>query len=146
MKPKFDISQAPRRNPYVVPNNYFDSLASRVMACLPEETVSESKSSKSAPVSPQQFQTAKSMKSRVGWRIDRRYFTWAATTAAAACLVGAAFLLNPSQHIPQATAPQATAHATVQDNYYEDQYSEEALDYACLDNGDVYAYLSGDSY
>ncbi len=125
----FDLNTPSRRNPFSVPDGYFDHLTQRVMAQIPTESVSTSVQERSAATIVK-MPNAKRHTHWIGWGI-----------AAAACIAGAVFFL----HIPESSAPseQATAQTSVQE-IYDDDYQQQVLEYAMVDNCDIYSYLSGD--
>lgn len=107
-------------NPFRVPEDYFEDFAARLMSQLPEQPASSG-----AQVVP--------MPSRRWWQNPRRI-------AVAACLavvlagtgIGIAFHSNGS-------APMPTAKVQSQNS---DSSLEEMADYAMMDAGDFYAYVS----
>lgn len=141
MKQKFNINHMDKRNPFTTPKGYFENLTERVMSQLPEE-----------PLSEQQETACKTVELKSSKRsIHRSRITWFITTAAAACIAGAIFFISTSgPDLPQGTGTQSTQQALAQntnnmdeDFGYDEQYSEEALNYALVDEADIYSYLSG---
>lgn len=115
-----------KKNPFTVPDGYFEQLSERVMSRLPENaTAAAAETAKAA--APAKHRPA----------LIRRLRPW----LAAACIVGAIVcatvylppMLNPSQPINE------LADATTADTYVDD-----AADYAMVDNQDIYAYLLAD--
>ena len=116
MKNKPNIEQMSKRTPFTTPDGYFDQLTQRIMQQLPQ----------SAPERP----------------TSHRRIIWFFTTAAAACIVGALFFINftPKSDSVQPAPPYI---ATGPEDLYDEQFSQEALNYALVDNSDIYYYLSG---
>ena len=115
---KYIEEKAGRRNPFQVPEGYFDRLADQVMASLPERE----------PV-------AAVPKAR---RVALRPLYYA---AAAVC----AFLISVVvwQSFPETTTTQPMpVQASVASQEVNDDDFEEAADYMMLDNYDIYACLT----
>ena len=118
----FDPTQQPKRNPFTVPEDYFDTLTSRIMENIPEQP-----NPKTVELKPRQ---------------KNRWWIW--TVAAAACVAIAAFFVTPSDPQTSSTiSPQATAMLDSDDYSYDEQYQEDVLEYAMVDNNDIYSYLAG---
>lgn len=100
------------RNPFTVPEGYFDHLADRVMQQIPAER-------KPAVV--------------------RSIRPWLYAAACVAILfVSVIFVTNKSSEQPQQqTAVNLTTAETVSDNYLDDM-----ADYAMMDNEEIYLYLA----
>lgn len=116
MKPIDLNNQELRHNPFKVPEGYFDQLTARIMEQLPEQ--------ETAPVV--ELKPRKSM----------RWMGWAA--AAAACITLA--IMFPKLTEPATVSPETEVTAHIED---EEQYEQDVLEYAMVDNTDVYAYLAG---
>ena len=118
-------------NPFRVPENYFEDFTARMMSRLPavEGETSTDDASTSTPVIEM-----KNHNKRGKW------MSW--ITAVAAVMVGVVIglhIVDNQQTSPTpATAP---TYASVQTSS-EDDYDDIA-EYAMIDAGDVYAYLSG---
>ncbi len=100
-----------RRNPFTVPDGYFDKLAAQVMEKLPEE------------------------KPRVALIKRLRPLLYA---AACACLlfVSATIYRHATVEVQEPARASLTKTTTT-----DDDYLEEAADYAMIDNYDIYACL-----
>ena len=116
---KYIEEQVGKRNPFRVPDGYFDQLTEQVMASLPEK----------APV--QERPRAK--------RVVLRPWYFAAAAVAV-------FLVSVSvwQFFP-ASAPEPQAQMPVAYQEPSEADFEEAADYLMLDNYDIYACLT-DNY
>ena len=113
---KYIEEKVGRRNPFQVPEGYFDHLADQVMASLPERQ----------PV-------ADAPKAR---RVTLRPLYYA---AAAVC----AFVISVVvwQSFPETSQPMPV-QASVSSQDLSDDDFEEAADYLMLDNYDIYACLT----
>ena len=101
-----------KRNPFVVPEGYFEQLTSQVMDTLPDRR----------------------QKARTVWM---RPVWWAAAAVCALFVSTAAWLAWP-----QASAPSQGPMAEVVQQESDDTFFDEAADYMMLDNQDIYACLS----
>lgn len=104
---------------FKVPDGYFDTLQQRIMASIPEETASTKK---------------KPIILRMPTRL--KY-------AAAACLTGlivcgGAFTFNAHRH----SSDIATTQQVAQQEVVSDSYAQQCMDYAMVDDADVYNYLA----
>ncbi|MCR5680615.1 MAG: hypothetical protein K6G08_10485 [Prevotella sp.] len=113
-----------KKNPFSVPEGYFDQFADKLMASLPE---------KQMPVSTATRKTAV-MKQLRPWMV------------AAACL--ALLILGATVYFykdnPVAQKQQIAADAAEQQEnyiYYSDNYIEDEANYAMFDNQEIYACL-----
>lgn len=113
-----------KENPFRVPDGYFDSLAERVMANLPDAD---------------DVQTSKTIVINRPRRHANKAWLCVAASLCVAVFGSAVYLGNlssaDSDNSPQATTAQAT-------NISQDNYVEEVADYAMMDNSDIYAYLA----
>lgn len=109
-------------NHFRVPDGYFDSLPSQIMAMLPEKE-------------EQQLKPKDTKRARI---ISMRPWLYAAASAVIAvgffALWNSDFTGGTSQPQPQQVATAATS----------DSYLDEAADYAMFDNQDIYACLTSD--
>jgi len=110
------------RNPFTVPEGYFDQLAEQIITKLPSE---ETGSSDSAPA-----------RTAVIRRL--RPLLYAAACVAIA-VFGVTIYLNKNFTDDQLHLAQQQENAI-----YSDAYIDEAADYAMLDNEDIYAGLLAD--
>ena len=117
----FDIHTQKSSNPMRVPEGYFDNLTQRIMDQLPEV---EETATTTVALNPQK---------------RTRWIGW--TVAAAAC-IALAVMVAPKlwNNDTTLTGPET---ALVNDNDMDQQYEEQILEYAMVDNTDIYAYLSG---
>ena len=108
-----------KRNPFRVPEGYFDNLTAQVMQNLPEQPKRRAKSVFMRPV-----------------------FYAAAASVCALLIAGAAWMWGPSAEASSPTAVQAQATTQPQQQDASGEYMEEAADYMMLDNHEIYAYLA----
>ena len=109
------------KNPFKVPEGYFEQLTAKVMDRLPE-------------------------KKRVRKTVFRQLRPW---LYAAACVCFGVFIaaIAFSNKTENAATPQQVAVTTEQtetDVYYSDNYIEEEANYAMVDNQEIYACLLAD--
>lgn len=109
------------KNPFTVPEGYFEQLTKQVMQRLPEQK-------------PARKATIKSLR------------PW---LYAAACICVAAFtaaMLLSGNNTENSTQQQMAATEQVQDNtiYYSDNYIDAEADYAMVDNLEIYSCLLAD--
>ena len=121
-------SKMGRRNPFTVPEGYFEQLTAQVMERLPQAQIVD---------------LSKPKKPAAKVAVMKRIRPW---LYAAACLfVGvfiAAMVFN-NREDNTATQRQAANMAQQYDNamYYSDNYIDEEADYAMVDNQEIYACL-----
>ncbi len=109
-----------KRNPFRVPEGYFDNLTAQVMSNLPEQPKRRAKSVFMRPA-----------------------FYAVAASVCALLIAGAAWMWSPSAEVSSPTAVQAKAVAAQpQQQDASGEYMEEAADYMMLDNHEIYAYLA----
>lgn len=116
-----------KENPFTTPEGYFDSFTERMMGVIAEND-------KSAAIAPKKKSKLFSI-------------TWGAS-AAAACIAGIlCFNHFYNDSTTQSDKEPTTAQIT-EDNYsiYDETFQKEVLNYAMLDNYDVYNYLAGVTY
>ena len=119
------------RNPFRVPDGYFDQLTQQVMQQLPEreETVAKQLSISSQP------------RAR---KVQMRTWLYAAACSVLALAMGVSYYFMQSQSTSTdatpmaAAAPAAPATYTASDNSYID----EVADYVMMDNTEIYACLT----
>lgn len=113
-----------KKNPFSVPDGYFDHLTERVMECLPELPAEEA--------SPKTVD------------IRRNRFRWIGWTAAiAAAVVAAVFFISPTKSVEEGATRTSNQLA---DNTMEMEYDQEALEYAMVDYNDIYCYLADTNF
>ena len=120
---KHIIDRCGKKNPFTVPEGYFDSLTARVMENIP---ANETKIISIAP------------KRRSHW------MQWSGLVAA--CMVGALVCVNVFNKSNPDDSSQLMSKMNTADVTYEETYQEDALNYAMVDYNDVYNYLSGSGY
>ncbi len=103
------------RNPYTVPAGYFDNFAEKFVCNLPEQEV------KVVPISKHRHLT---------WRIG--------AVAASFCAVMFSLGIYLNNSNSQAEQPAIYAHESVSN----EETFNEVVDYAMMDNEDMYAYVS----
>lgn len=114
------------KNPFLVPDDYFEQFAERLMEKLPDkEQQSAHQSTLTAKRSPFTVHRSK-----------LRIFL------AAACLCVAIFSIAIYFNKTQQTAEQEPVTAAAAANSIDDDYMDQAADYVMLDNADIYACLS----
>ena len=107
-----------KRNPFRVPEGYFDNLTAQVMQNLPEQPKRRVKSVFMRPV------------------------FYAAASVCALLVAGAAWMWHPSAEVTSTAPVQAKAVAQPQQQDATEEYMDEAADYMMLDNHEIYAYLA----
>ena len=107
-----------KRNPFRVPEGYFDNLTAQVMQNLPEQPKRRAKSVFMRPV------------------------FYAAAGVCALLVAGAAWMWHPSEEVSSSAPVQAKAVSQPQQQDNADGYFDEAADYMMLDNHEIYAYLA----
>ena len=120
------LKRSKENSPFVVPEGYFDSLTSRVMANIPEN---EAKVISIAPAKKTYWK---------GW-----------VSIAAACMTGAVIcvnVLNKDQQRNDSPQLMSNVKASTSETTYDDAYRQEVLNYAMVDYNDVYNYMSGTAY
>lgn len=117
------------RNPFTVPDGYFDQLAQQIIDRLPAE-VGEAPVSALSPVSPSP---------RPAIVRYLRPWLYAAACALLAIVVGAVY-----RNVATADSEQLVAHQQEAVATYSDTYMEDLADYAMLDNEEIYASLLAD--
>ena len=106
-----------KRNPFRVPEGYFDNLTAQVMQQLPEQPQRRAKSVFMRPV------------------------FYAAASVCALLVAGAAWMWHAEADSTSATPVQAQADVQSQQDA-NGEYLEEAADYMMLDNHEIYSYLA----
>ncbi len=125
---QFDINNQSKRNPFTVPDGYFENLTARVMANIPEVETEEKVGENNAKIVS--MEPRKSSRTWMGWSI-----------AAAACIaVAALFITIPNKTNDVGVKQMAQTETS---NSYDSEYQEEMLEYAMVDNTDIYNYLAG---
>jgi len=110
-------SKLGKKNPFTVPEGYFEQLTAQVMEKLPEKPVAKK-------------------------AVIKRLRPWlyaAACVCIGVFIAGIAFNNNNDEVRKQ--MQMATAEQEYVESYYSDSYIDEEADYAMVDNQDIYAYL-----
>ena len=110
-------SKLGKKNPFTVPEGYFEQLTAQVMEKLPEKQVAKTATIKRL----------------------RPWFYAAACICIGVFIAGIAFNNNNDEVRKQ--MQMATAEQEYVESYYSDSYIDEEADYAMVDNQDIYAYL-----
>ncbi len=122
-------SKMQHRNPFTVPEGYFEQLTAQVMERLPQQQEETSGNARQVQLQPARKPLVRQLR------------PW---LYAAACLVVGAFVAaiafnrgsdDGTQHMQAATGTEGNA------SYYSDTYIEEEANYAMVDNQEIYAYL-----
>lgn len=134
----FNLNTRPKKQPFSVPQGYFDTLTENVMRRIPSED-------NSAHTIPIQARTSGGQQHISIWK----RLAW--VPAAAAVLLLAFFTIqkgegslepgqSPMQGKKTATAKRVPSVSN------EDNYQNDVLEYAMVDQNDIYYYLSGTEY
>ena len=107
-----------KRNPFRVPEGYFESLTDQIMQSLPDQPKRRKKSLFMRPV------------------------FYAAASVCALLVAGAAWMWHPSAEAVATDAVQAQVVDQSQQQETGENYMDEAADYMMLDNHEIYAYLA----
>ena len=109
-----------KRNPFTVPEGYFEQLTAQVMDQLPEK--------KPAKVA-----------------VMKRIRPW---LYAAACVCVGVFIaaIAFNRQTEDLQGQQQMANIGQENVYYSDSYIDEAADYAMIDNQEIYSCLLADMY
>ena len=122
------------RNPFRVPEGYFEQLTEQIMQQLPEREQQVAKQQSIAPQTDSQPRARK---------VQMRPWLYAAACTALAMMMGVSyfFMQSPATSTdaaPMAAVTPATNVAPAPDNSYID----EVADYVMMDNAEIYACLS----
>ena len=118
---KYLVDRFGKKQPFSVPEGYFDQFASQFMEQLPER---------------EEEAVVVRLDSHSRWSTIRR---WSVAACLAIALAGAGMWAF------QGESPKATGAADT-DQFASSNYNtaiDQAADYAMMDNGDIYAYVSG---
>ena len=114
------------RNPFTVPDGYFEQLSQQIIDRLPADV------------------GAGPVPARTGHKSAVVRYLRPLLYAAAACAVLAVAVGTFYRNAPTADAEQLVAHQQEAVTTYSDTYMEDMADYAMLDNEDIYASLLAD--
>ena len=118
----FIKSKMGTRNPFVVPEGYFDQLTAQVM----QKIEAEEEQKKTRKAKPAILRTLRPL------------------LYAAACTCIALFGVAIYQHLNHEVSETQELQSNIVVTDYTDSYIEECADYAMLDNDDIYASLLAD--
>lgn len=118
---KYLVDRFGKKQPFSVPEGYFDQFASQFMENLPER---------------EEEAVVVRLDSHSRWSTIRR---WSVAACLAVALAGVGMWAFQGES-PKATAA-ADASQLASSNY--NTAIDQAADYAMMDNGDIYAYVSG---
>ena len=123
---KYLIERVGKENPFRVPEGYFDTLTSQIMAKVEAEGVEA-----------RDIKTVKERRAKTVWL---RPVLYAAASVCALFISVVAYQHYSDQGVA------APAQNVVADNHQKmmDEYFEEAADYVMIDNQDIYACLASD--
>ena len=125
MEEKYLIEKVGKENPFKVPEDYFDTLSSQIMAKVEAEGVA-----------PRDIKTAKEKRAKTLWLRPVLY------AAASVCALFISVVAYQSYSDQGVAAPAQNVVANNQ--MMMDEYFDEAADYVMLDNQDIYACLSSE--
>ena len=118
-------SKMGKRNPFTVPEGYFEQLTQQVMARIPAEEQEKKPAAKKA--------------------IIRQLRPWLYAAACVCVGVFTAGVLFSNSHSDNSKELQQMASMEQETiNYYSDNYIDEEADYLMLDNQEIYACLLAD--
>ena len=126
-------SKMGKRNPFTVPEGYFEQLTQQVMDKIPQAVITEMR-----PV-------RKPAKVAVMKRL-RPWLYAAACICVGVCIAAIAFNNRSEVATPQHAAQHIAANEQADYGYYSDTYIDEEADYAMIDNQEIYACLMADMY
>lgn len=124
---RFNLQNHAPRNPYRVPEGYFDSLTSRVMQNLPDVTMRGEIGNSAEEKHVRIGSVSSRLNHWLGWSV-----------AAAACIAGVMFCTNS----PLRDTPKTQVQTTTTSTSYDEKYEQQVLEYAMLDGADIYAYMT----
>ena len=110
---------------YKVPEGYFDTLADRIMANIPEAPKQEEKQKKSAKII--------SLNTRV---------KIAVAAAIAGALISSVTIRLYQQETKLADVKKTNTEMTNNSETYGEEYVNDYIDYAMVDDTDIYEYIS----
>ena len=125
MEEKYLIEKVGKENPFRVPEGYFDTLASQIMAKVEAEGVEA-----------RDIKTGQEKRAKVVWL---RPVLYAAASVCALFISVVAYQSHTDQGVAAPAQNVVANNQMMMDNYFD-----EAADYVMLDNQDIYACLSSD--
>ena len=121
------------KNPFTVPEGYFEQLTKQVMDKIPQTVITEMKPAKKP--------------ARVAVMKRLRPWLYAAACICVGVFIAAIAFNNRSEMTtPQAASQQLASNNQADYGYYSDSYIDEEADYAMIDNQEIYACLMADMY
>lgn len=125
MKENELIEKVGKRNPFQVPEDYFDTLASQIMEKVDAEGVQ-----------PREIQLKNPATAKRVWLRPLLY--------AAACICALFISVTAYQSFSRQEAVESPAQEMVASQVATDDSFDEAFDYVMVDNQDIYACLTSD--
>ena len=122
---KYLIEKVGRENPFRVPEGYFDTLTSQIMAKVEAEGVEA-----------RDIKTGKEKRAKTVWL---RPVLYAAASVCALFISVVAYQNYSEQNVATPAQNVVANNQMVMDDYFD-----EAADYVMLDNQDIYACLTSD--
>lgn len=137
---KYLREQMGSKIPFRVPEGYFEQLTEKVMQRLPEEAVPATQTEEAVPAAQTVQMVSTNQTTRPTLLRRLRPLLYAAACLVVA-IVGFTLFFNKTIEEQQ---PQQVALATEQQEVIQasDEYIEEEVDYAMLDNQDIYYLLA----
>ena len=114
-------SKLGKKNPFTVPEGYFEQLTAQVMERLPEK--------------PQQ------QKKKTVVIKQLRPWLYAAACVCVGVFIAALAFNNDNEQVRKQMQMATAEQENVEGYYYSDNYIDEEADYAMVDTQDIYAYL-----
>ena len=129
-----------KRNPFTVPEGYFEQLTQHIMDQIPQADTTETKA-----VTREMQPLHKPARVAVMKRL--RPWLYAAACICVGVFIAAIAFNNRSEvAAPQSAAQQIAVNDQADYGYYSDTYIDEEADYAMIDNQEIYACLMADMY
>ena len=133
-------SKMGKRNPFTVPEGYFEQLTQHIMDQIPQADTTETKA-----VTREMQPLRKPARVAVMKRL--RPWLYAAACICVGVFIAAIAFNNRSEvAAPQSAAQQIAVNDQADYGYYSDTYIDEEADYAMIDNQEIYACLMADMY
>lgn len=127
-------SKMGKRNPFTVPEGYFEQLTQQVMDRIPQTAATKEMQPVQKPA-------------RVAVMKHIRPWLYAAACICVGVFIAALAFNDRSEVVaPQPTSQQIAANDQTDYGYYSDAYIDAEADYAMIDNQEIYACLMADMY
>ena len=122
-----------RKNPFTVPEGYFEQLTAQIMDKLPQ-----------AEVTPLATNNAKKPAAKLALIKQLRPWLYAAACTALAVMLGVSYFFMQSPATSTDAAPMAavTPATNIAAPAPDNSYIDEVADYVMMDNAEIYACLS----